>query len=298
MKLALIVLAHHRPAQLVTLLSKLRHQDTRLYLHVDRTSKIAPFEHELAQSEIDDVELLPRHDSRWGGIGPVDAALHGLARSVADQCDYFILLSGQDLPMWPIGQIVEFFADHRDTSYLSHFSLPDPRWDFDGRMRTDFYTYNLLGRRETCFPKGVDVRLSLRGRLLNAILRLWIAHKPDRRFPEYIRPFGGSQWWNLSRDAAEFVLQFIQDHPDYRTYHLHTLLPDEIFFNSVLAGTDFQRFHTIVNDSLRYMIWRDNGSHPETLGSQDLPGALKSGKPFARKFDIELDPSVVEELPV
>ena len=298
MSLALIVLAHHRPAQLALLLRALRHPEIRVYLHIDRRSRLAPFQAELSRNGPSEVELLPRYESRWGGIGAVDAALAGLRHGLRDRCDYFVLLSGQDLPLRPIGDIVRFFAERRDESYLHHFPLPDPRWAYSGRMRTVFYSYDLLGRRETCFPNGEEPPLSVRGRMLNRLLRLWTARKPPRRFPPYLRPFGGHSWWNLSSDAARFVVGFTEQHPDYREYHRHTLASDEIFFQSILLGTSFAETHRIVDDALRFMIWAPDSSHPKTLGADDLPAMLESGKPFARKFDFEVDRSVIEKLPL
>jgi hypothetical protein len=100
----------------------------------------------------------------------------------------------------------------------------------------------------------------------------------------------------LLGEAAEFVLRFLDQYPDYRAYHRHTLASDEIFFQSILAGTDFLDTHNLINDPLRFMIWPDNSSHPRILGREDLPAMLESGAPFARKFDLEHDPAVIEQL--
>jgi core-2/I-Branching enzyme len=297
MKLAFVVLAHHRPAQLAVLLGRLRHAETRIYLHVDRRSRLAPFNSELTRNGVDEVELLPRHRCHWGAIGGVDAALDGLRKALHDGCDYFVLLSGQDLPLRPIAEIVRYFDERRQQSFIDYFSLPDPRWAYGGRARTEFYSYDLLGRRETCFPKEEEPELSFRGRLLNGLLRIWTARKAPRRFPQYLRPFGGSSWWNLDRAAAEFVLSFVARHPDYRAYHEHTLSADEIFFQSILMGDSFPDGHEVVNDSLRFTIWPPKSSHPKTLRSEDLAAMLESGKPFARKFDLEVDRAVIEKLP-
>jgi hypothetical protein len=152
MTLAFIVLAHHRPDQLAILLGALQHPQTRAYLHIDRRSRLAPFQGALSAAGVADVEMLPRHRCRWGGIGGVDAALEGLRRAHDDGCDYFVLLSGQDLPLRPAGELVDFFEERREDSYLGYFPLPDRRWAYGGRIRTDFYSYDVLGRRETCFP--------------------------------------------------------------------------------------------------------------------------------------------------
>jgi hypothetical protein len=295
--LACIVLAHRAPEQLALLMSALHHRHVRVYVHLDRRIPSDPFSEALEAAGSRGVVLLPRYDGRWGGVGIVDAALSGLTQGVADGCDYFILLSGQDFPLRPMGEIVAFVREAGSRSYVDHFALPAPHWRFGGRDRTDFYTYDLLGRRETCIPRGEDLSfLNRKGLILNELLRMRTALKPPRRFPAYVRPFGGSQWWNLSRTAADYILRFIDEHPDYRRYHAHTILPDEMFFQSILMGTEFPCRQEVVNDAHRFAIWPDGASHPRTLTTNDLPAILKSEKLFARKFDASVDSAVLAEL--
>jgi Core-2/I-Branching enzyme len=294
---ACIVLAHRAPEQLALLISALHHRHVRVYVHLDRRIPSDPFSEALDAAGPNDVVPLPRRDARWGGIVIVDATLTGLARGVADGCDYFFLLSGQDFPLRPMGDIVELVREAGSRSYVRHFALPAPHWRFGGRDRTDFYTYDLLGRRETCIPKGEDVSfMSWRGLILNELLRMRTTFKPPRRFPRYARPFGGSQWWNLSRAAADYILRFLDEHPDYRRYHQHTLAPDELFFQSILIGTDFAQRHEILNDDLRFAVWPQGASHPRTLIADDLTSILESKKLFARKFDAVTDHAVLEQL--
>lgn len=294
--LGIIVLAHRNPQQLALLLRSLSHDRVRLYLHVDAGVDFSPFRHALAQPEVPQFDLLPRFRTRWGGVEVVDATLAGMARAIADGCGYILLISGQDYPLWDTERIVSFFAETPERSYLSHFSLPDARWRYEGRLRTDFYTYTIMDRRETCIPAGEHVNLSGKGRMLNQLLRLLSAFRPARHFPSCARPFGGSQWWNMSKAAAAYVMEFVRDHPEYRAYHEHTLLPDEIFFQSILLGTSFADSQEIINDHMRFMVWDSEASHPETLGRRHLSSLLTRDKPFARKFDLELDRSVAEAL--
>jgi hypothetical protein len=297
MKLAIAVLAHDRPKQLALLLSALRHPQVQLYLHVDRRSELSPIAGALADAGVREVELLPRHATAWGSVELVDAALEGLVRGVGDGCDHFTLISGQDFPLRPVEEILGFFEKAGSRSYLEHFPLPTPRWRFEGRERTDFYTYTVRGRRETCIPRGEDTSFfNGKGRLLNQMLRVRSALKPARHFPSYVQPFGGAQWWNLSRAAADHVLGFIDQHPEYRRYHTHTLAPDEVFFQSILLGTDFAAGHEIVNDTLRFMRWPETESHPRVLTTGDLPAILESEALFGRKFDSAVDKAVLTRL--
>lgn len=199
--------------------------------------------------------------------------------------------------MRPARDILAFAEAAGTRSYLQHFPLPDPRWRLEGRDRTDFYTYTVLGRRETCIPRGEETSfLSWKGRLLNQALRARSVFKGPRSFPPYARAFGGSQWWNLSRPAADYVLSFLDAHPDYRRYHEHTLAPDELFFQSILLGTGFADEHEVVDDCLRFMRWPADVSHPRALTADDLPALRASEKLFCRKLDPTGDRRLVDSL--
>lgn len=291
MRLAIIVLAHCHPGQVGRLLRMVTHPQTSVYLHVDKHVPLPPFIRAAADLE---VRLLPRHRSRWGTIGCVDAALEGLRAARGDSCDYFILISGQDFPLKPIGEIVRFFEAAGDRSYLLHTPINDVPHKYRGRDRTEFYTYTVLGRREICIPRGEDTSyFNWKGRTLNTALRLWSSPRGVRRFPPYLEAFYGHTWWNMSRPAADYVLRFVQAHPDYRRYHRYTRVPDEIFFTSILAGSGYRG--EMANDSLRYFRW-GSGLHPVTLTVDDLPTMLASGKLFARKFDATVDHEVLDRI--
>lgn len=297
MKLACIVLAHHLPSQLALLLSALRHPQVQVYVHIDRRKSLGPFTRALEAADISDVVLLPRHKSWWSSPGTLDAALEGLAAGVADGCDYFITISGQDFPLKPIKEIVAIFDRAGPRSYLSYWPVSEFPHRWRGRERTDFYAYTVRGRREVCIPRGEDVGLfNWRGRILNELLRMRTAFKPPRRHPPYVRPFLGSDWWNIPRVAADYVLRFRDEHPDFRRWHEYTYAPGDMFVHSILLGTDFARHHEIVNDRLRFVIRQEGSPHPRTLTTDDTSAILESEKLFARKFDQRVDCAVLESL--
>lgn len=299
---ACIVLAYHLPRQLASLLGALRHPEIRLYLHIDRRKPLAPFQRALTKSGLTHVGLLPRHPSRWGSAQCVDAALEGLAAGVADGCSYFVLISGQDFPLRQTDGIVAFFESAGSTSYMSYMPVSESTagqrgQSWHGRHRTEFYTYTVRGLRELCVPRGEDVSfMSWRGRVLNEGLRLRSAFRPPRQHPNYARPYTGSTWWNMSRVAAQYVLGFVGEHPDFRRYHEYTLAPEELFFQSILVGTEFASRYEVIDDDLRFFVWPDGAPNPLVLTVDDLPSIVQSEKLFARKFDETVDQAVIGQL--
>ena len=291
-KLGIVVLAYHRPEQLATLVQTLRHPQVTIYLHIDSGADIEPFQTALDSIGRADVVWLRRHRSRWGSLGIVDAEIEGIARAASDRCSYVMVISGEDFPLRPVPEIVRFAQENRERSFVETYELPYPAWPLEGRERTDFYTCAIGGSLYTCIPRGEDTStLSPARKALNLALRVRFSLKPPRRFPSYVRPFGGQQWLNLTPAAAAHVLGFVAEHPDYRGYHTYTACPDEMFIQSILLGTGFSEEHEIVSDDLRFLIWA-GGDHPKTLRLDDLPAIRKSSDLFARKVVADDDPQL------
>lgn len=300
-RLGIVVLAHSEPEQLAKLMTALNHPQVSVYLHIDSKPSIEPFHAAFKQAGVEDVTWLKRRRTMWGTTDTVDAELDGISQAVAGGCDYVVLISGSDFPLRPIGDIVRFFADSGDRTYLEARALPnsdEAPGEFEGRSRIEFYSYRLPGAVLTCVPYGEDTSgLSRKMRAANLVLRLWTMFRPARKFPSYAAPFKGSHWFNLSRSAATYLLEFLRDHPDYRRYHDDTVCGDEIFVHSVLRGTSFADQHEIVNDDLRYVVWGEAaGPHPRVLTPKDLPDMLSSGDLFARKVSSREQPELFAEL--
>ena len=71
-----------------------------------------------------------------------------------------------------------------------------------------------------------------------------------------------------------------------------TILADESYFQT-LAGNRLAL--TEIARPRRYILWTDS-PHPEVLTIGHLPDILRSDAHFARKFDAEIDATVLDEL--
>jgi hypothetical protein len=298
-KVGVIVGAHRDPEQLAVLLAALCHPQVHIYLHIDKRARIRPFQAAIAAARVGHITWLNRSRTPWGTDRLVRVELDGMAHAIADRCDYVTIMSGQDFPLRPVAEFVKFLEANRDRTYIHHFQLPYEGWKLGGKLRTDYYTYVLLGHPYTCVPRHDDTGIlvgTLSG-ILNAILSPLSWGKPARRFPSHVTPVGGEHWMNLNAEAAAYVLSFVREHPDYVHYHRHTASASEMFIQSILAGTEFADSHEIVNDDLRYIIWDDKCSkHPKTLSLEDGKAMLASSDFFARKVSAAQDPALFARL--
>ena len=90
------------------------------------------------------------------------------------------------------------------------------------------------------------------------------------------------------------ILRFCTDRRDVLEFYRNTLVPEESIFQTILLNTGH---YDIVNDSQRYFDF-SSGTHgsPAVLGFEDLNSVFRSGAFFARKFDEERKPGVLDRV--
>ena len=73
--------------------------------------------------------------------------------------------------------------------------------------------------------------------------------------------------------------------------------PYELFFQTVLLNAGDEIASSLINDNKKYTNWsKPAGPYPAILLKEDLPLLLNTDKLFARKFDLDIDYQVVDEL--
>jgi hypothetical protein len=271
-RLAYIISAYRQPDLLLRLIRRLSGGGTSFFVHVDLRSGSEVFDRVVAgSSHLPEVQLLERHNCRWGDFGHVRASLKGIDRLVGGgtDFDYAVLLTGQDYPIKQPGQIRAFFEAAEGRSFMAHFPLPTDEWTGGGLERIERWHVRVAGRH-----------YSLPAR---------------RRVPGGLAPYGGSSYWCLARDCVEFIHDVVDADPAITRFFEHVDVPDEIFFQTVLMNSPHAAH--IVNDDLRHIDWRDtNAGSPAVLGIEDLPLLKASPKLFARKFDEEVDLEVLDRI--
>ena len=275
MKIAYLILAHGRPRQLGRLVAALP-SESPIFIHFDKRADILVFE-EARRSALNansNTVFVKRHACRWGAPGIMYATLELIAAlcDSGEQFDYATLLSGQDYPIKSKAVIESDLS--RGGEFIECFSLLTPnRWsDHGGNFHASTRVY---------------------GRYIRFRSRIW--RIGSRRLPRDIPPFGGSQWWSLSRKAVEYLNCVNRE--DRRLVRAlgGSFIPDEVFAQTILGNSALAA--DIVQDDLRFAIWdRPEPPFPATLTSADLPLLAVSDKHFARKFDFDAHPHLADKI--
>jgi hypothetical protein len=308
MELNYIILAHKNPAQVKRLVEAISDDRVNIYLHVDKNADITPFKTELANYKR--VIILPdelRVACVWGGLGIVRATANLIKAVVQDKrTGYVILMSGQDYPTNTKTYIRNFFEQHNGTNFIHGEKLPASFWPGGGMNKINLYTFFLSQKREdyislsplfsrTFFTKhNISSMLKFLRRNPSNIFKCRLLFK-KRKYPSYIEPYGGSQWWALPMETVAMIDRFLDEHPGYYDFHKNTFAPDEIFFHSIVFSNIHKLQNNEVADTITYVDWSvPNSTSPRTFTAENLPALQQSHRIYARKFDTDVDAEIFD----
>jgi hypothetical protein len=274
-RLAFVIVAHRSAAQLARLATRLASPETGLFVHIDRQVN-AEVWHDAVErlSALPSVSFLPRRRVRWGTFDLVDVTLSGLASARAAGFDYVTAVTGQDYPIKPVQSFTAFLDANQGRSFLPHFPLRPGPWVDNGGLRRVDHWHFLIGGRWLSFPNR------------------YIPLPVRRTVPSGLTPYGGSAYWCLGPDCADYVLDFVADHPEVSRFFRTTPMPDEVFYQTVLATSPLQP--CLIDDDLRFVDWTRGDPHPKTLTAADFPRIAAAAGFLARKFDIDVDARVLD----
>lgn len=111
-----------------------------------------------------------------------------------------------------------------------------------------------------------------------------------------MKPFIGQTWWNMDRYALNYILDYVEKHPEYINFHRNTFVADELFVQMIIANSqDEKLLKSIENTEKRFTIWeKADSAHPKILDKNDLEAIMASDDLFARKFDDKVDAEILD----
>ena len=305
MTIAYLVTAYDQPEHLGRLVRQIKTPESKVHIHVDKNVSNTPF---LGAAGSDDgVQFLSNRVAvNWMGFSQVESILRLLRAAVAEKFDYCVLLSGSDYPI-KNNEHIENFFQNSTTEHINFWRLDDrPSWKHKVEYFYPIDWVSIYGYSKNCEP--LFWKRYFWGRFFK-YQRLM----PKRAYFPGMSPFGGSDWWSLSYDCVRFILQYVDDHPEYVRFYRHTHCPSEMFFQSIILNstwrTRVQNYDQYVSWSastameakqmensmlvedtfnLRYIDWSGHATGkreaPAILNERDLEKLTSSADLFARKF--------------
>ena len=305
MKQAYLIIAHNKIEQLKFLLSLLDYEKHDIFILFDKKATITENQkNDLRQivmkSGLFFTKEIPIY---WGDYSQVAAELELFeTASKQEQYSMYHLLSGVDLPLDTAENIYNFFDSRKEYNFLTMVS-------------DELYIRNKVYERvafKTMFPH-LTVR-TINNNFLRSVLKIYRKFEVElqRIFKvDCFKKFNlelkyASNWCSLNKKAVDILLG---EKKLIASIFKNTKVNDELFIPTILQKhqlldtvysieptndkpTDFQ-------GNLRYINWWDGIPYTWTDSSDDI-NQLKRGKAlghkFSRKFDLERNPNLKEEI--
>jgi hypothetical protein len=283
-RIAYLILAHTAPSHLRRLVGALDSVNAAFFIHVDRKSDAEVFHRVICGENIRFID--DRIPVYLGEFSMVRATINLMEEALSRQSplpDYLCLISGSDYPLRSTEYIEEFFSRNKGTEFISTVPIP---CETVGKPleRVQHYRFETHGTSK--FRRRAALALN---RYVAPRMR-----RDHQRVLGDLKPYAGSQWWALSRNACSFILSFIKQRSDIVRFFRNVPIPDESFFQTILANSPFSQ---CLSRNLTFSKWEAQSSHPRILEVSDIRGfsgcspIITGGNYgegevlFARKFD-------------
>lgn len=292
-----LILVHNNLNQLELLIKKIKTDNSEVYVHIDK--KVSDFK------KIEGVHYIKNRQSiSWWGVSMIKAEIIWFSEIYKNmkKWDHVVLISWQCFPIKNVKSIEEYIENLWNKSCMTYSKAGK----FVERIDRYYFYDNHFH-----VPKIID---KLIFSLVGLFIKLWTPHRvpainlviwmivsfvlPRRKYlVNNYEIYKWDQWLVLSYEHIKWVLSFL-DSKEWKkvlSCFEYTTCGDEMFFQLIMLNNDKIK-REINNELLRYIVREKNANSPNILTMDDLEDVKESGKLFARKFDINVDNKIIEEL--
>jgi hypothetical protein len=224
-QIAFILLCHKDPEGIVAQALRLTAAGDCIAIHFDGRAKAADYARiRQALDGNPQVTFTPKRiKCGWGEWSLVAATLEAMKAAMVafPGATHFYMLSGDCMPI-KTAEYVRSRLDSEGADFIESFDFFESGW-----IKTGIKAERLIYRhwfnerqRKWLFYKSLDWQK-----------KLGLA----RKVPEDLKIRIGSQWWCLRRRTVAAILDFVARRPDVRRFFATTWIPDETFFQTLVA---------------------------------------------------------------
>lgn len=300
MKVCYLLQTHKNPEQIYRLVKLIKRSspNSQVIVSHDNKSKLdlETFE------DLQGVQIfINKADGERGGFSIVQGYL-----DIVDwlfqqniEFDWLINITGQDYPLQSISKIEEYLAETQHDGFLEYFKVfsDESHWSIREGYSRYFYKYHLLTNQLPVWQKELLRPLKLVNYLqpffrINFAYGVRIAHRINPPFNEDFICYGGSFYCTLSRKCVQYIYDFCKSKSKILEYYKGVSNSDESFLQTVLVNNPT---FNLCNDSKRYFDFsKTRHGHPRILTTDDYPALIQTNAHFARKFDIDIDSTILD----
>lgn len=274
-RIAYLLLAHKCPEQINMFIKQLlNYGDCDIYLHIDKKAKnIIP---EIEKSE--NIFIISEYSVSWGSFEIPKAALSLMKLAAASGRKYTHYYFGSCQDLLVKKGMYEFLASNPNNIFLRiHGPVKD-------KSRAS-------ARYKVCWPKKLMIRNDWHPyRFVRVAIQYLcqagiVCRKNEVKISKDIVFFEGRTWFIAPNAIIEYILDYIENNPEFIKFWEKSLASDLMFFQTIIMNSEYKDF---VKDELMYVNFGKTFgtmNHPLNITIQDNE-KIEAGNYFcARKFE-------------
>ena len=243
---------YNEPELLRHTILRLQHPKARFFIHVDRRVDDSVFYDAL--EGIENIEFIKdRVISQWADISTVQAVMYLFRAAIKDDKEgYCVLLSGSDYPLKTANQIVEILTslypqefihasndndwNHRMKSWMN--SHINSHWlTVDGKIKLVVKPYRcvkLYGLGTLKYKRFFSFIFNLLSpKILGRAVKCFFKR---RELPVGLTAYASETWFQITTDAAKYVLEYIDSNPEVLDFYGTFGFPEESMMQSIILS--------------------------------------------------------------
>jgi hypothetical protein len=274
------VFAYKNPRLLERVIGTLSSEDCSFFIHIDQKSNIKEFSRIRGKNVFFSEQRIPVYWAEFSGVQAILLLIRQALQGPQDY-DYLVLLSGSDYPIRSARYIHTFLEEHRGLEFINIVKMPN---EAAGKPISRINTLRIQSNKP------------YRRMAVRVMAKVGLAHRDYRKYLGSVEPYAGNTWWALTRDACQYILEFVERNQHVKSFFQNVFAPEETFFHTILGNSPFR---SQTRRNLVYEDWSVSGAHPAMINDQhlaffesqekvEISDAYGSGElVFARKFSDE-----------
>lgn len=269
-KITYLILCHINPNQVAFLINHLgRSSANSFVVHIDKASNPRNFEAAVINELMDPSRVYFTKSNinvKWGGVSFL-YAIKELIHTAFDKAlcfDYLSLISVQCFPVKTNQEISDALKANWGYSFVEMNPYTEIGNKYNRLNRYYFYDY---------YAKDYN-----KSQLLNLPGRIVTKIAPKRNVP--FTPYWGRVWWFLWKEHALEILQSMTDNNEIYRFLKYSLLPEEIFFASLIKNSSFES--KVISKRTTFADY--SHPHPQEISPETAYTLRRSEYFFGRKF--------------
>jgi hypothetical protein len=304
MKICYLIQTYKNPEQIYRLVKLIKNTSSNSFILVSHNFNSCNLNINLFK-KLKNVEVIPNNGVMMGSFAIIQGFFDAISWLLNQkiQFDWLINLTGQDYPTQPLYRVENFLANTDYDGFVEYFDVYSKQSPWSRKIVNTRYLYRYKHFQEYLSPWQKQMLKPIKHIVnhcqpfvrLDYSYGLIIGMKNScNLFNKSFTCYGGSYFTTISRKCATYLYNFVSENSDILDYYKKTFIPEESLLQTILVNS---KQFKLCNNNFRYTDFTGSThGHPRILTSKDFSALTKDGIHFARKFDITVDSTILDQL--